>query len=215
MDPITKKQIREQNIAYAISKWTGIPPEKKSTVVEKQEDHKEWVFYYKYKLGQTIWKKVKKMNDGLYDGLLKTYTCIGGNYRDSIFNYEKGLMNIRSTGIEYDLKCEMEMIGESKVDLVTKYKTWFNLSLIDSLQQSMDTKVSGPLDYTETDLDEKSSEYQLLADFFRARSHEDNQYIYEINKIRKINHPVKARKYVFERETADDMTEALLFHGRQ
>lgn len=234
MDPIVKKQIRDRNIMYALSRWTGISPEKPEAIIEKkpkENKEKEWVFYYKNQ-NQSIglWTKVKKMVDKLHDELLKgkliyegdktktEYCCIEGTYAKALFNYETGRMDLRPMnsygGTLYDLKCEMEVFNEeSNVDLVERYNKWFDLSLIDSLQQSIDTKVTGPFDYTEICLDPEESEFKLLSEFFKLRSHKDNRYVYEIDKIRKINHPVKARKYIFEREMSDNKTEALLFHG--
>lgn len=232
MDPLVK-DIRDRNISYAISKWTGIPTpkmKKELPLVEEKspEIKQEYSFYYSYSLIELNpqWTMVKKMSDGLYNELLigqkiydndktkPSYTAPNNSsYARGVFNYETGHMDLKDMGGSlYRLKSEMKDVVRI-LDLTDKYKKWFNLSFIDSLQQSMDTKVNTPFEYTQVSLDKECSEYKLLADFFNTRSYVYSPYIYNIDSIRKINHPVRARKYMFERETSEDNTEALLFHG--
>lgn len=221
------ESIRDESIRDSIVKWIGSKSEKKEKIkeVEKKIPDKEWEFYYKGN-GFNCWNKVTRGSDGLYDFLLKglknfidkstiIYIVEKNNstYFGGEFNYEKKTMKFDSSHYHYDIMWELEVPSPEyeNVDLVERYENWFDLSSIDSLQQSLSTKVIGIYDYTEIPLLEKDDEFKLMAGFFQ--NHSNNRYKYKINSIRKIIHPVKARKYLFEREISEDQTEALLFHG--
>ncbi|MDD4931444.1 MAG: hypothetical protein PHG66_04865 [Candidatus Colwellbacteria bacterium] len=218
---------RDERIKSVLSLWTGMEPYIAPKKIIEPPKPIETIPQWSYRIGIGPWTRMMGVfNTDTEEIFQKCKEDKAVPYFSNIHTYVGYTVNPVSmklitscswgSALSTTYYLQREMIPKDQYNVVVvdwneKYSKWLNLSYVSQVEDSFMSVINrdGPV-YKTTDLKPTCNEYTFILDFFKNHQ-KFGRYIPK--RIRRVSHPIQARRYMFERELMDDKTEALLVHG--